>query len=226
MKKFLTISLAAFVVVALTAGVAVAERALTVSAPASVTYLKPFKVRVATGESAAESFTVQWRYPGDEWKKLRTFSASRAAEATTFSTPAPKISKLAEFRAISATLESAVVTVGVKARMSDPVLPHRVKAGKAVRITGHVWPGHALDTPVVALKIYSWSKSAKEWELSTEITGTVVSRTTLKIDGAKTSACKWGATWTPSAKGRYKIVAVHEDAEHLATSTEERVEVR
>jgi hypothetical protein len=208
-NKFAVLAVVMVAVLAI-ASVAVAELAFSVtSSKASVSYLQPFKITVAASELSTGAITVQYRYPDGAWTKLKTISAERAAEATSYSVtvPASKVKAELGFRAIAGSVESSVTTVTVKARLTKPSLPKgKVRVNKTVVVTGQIKPAHAYGTDAIVLRVY------KAGVLVTEVPGKITSKKAVKTHGASMS--KWAASWKPTEKGVYELVAVHADAAH------------
>ncbi len=125
-KVLISASLAALMVLG-TAAVAIAVPMLSLTATRNVvTYPQPTWLKInAADEGAAVGTTVTVQYlpvGATEWKKFRTVAAVRTAEGTVTVPVAPyMLKKTTAFKAVADGLESEVVTVSVKAKLSAPI---------------------------------------------------------------------------------------------------------
>lgn len=213
MKRAAVLAAAALIVALVAAAVAAAAYSLSVTTSKSViTYHEPFKLAVSTPEPTATPVTVFARSVNTTgWIVLKTFSASRTAEATSLVVGNPRPRVTTAYKAVGGGIESAVVTVSVKAKLFGPVLPHSVRAGRTVVIWGHIWPRHVVGSQPIDLKVYK--RVGDTWVLNQTLKPAIV--------GAKADGAKWKITWTPQAGdvGTWGFRASHEDTAHAYAET-------
>jgi len=215
-KTLLAASLTALILLG-TATAAVAAPTLSLSATRSVvTYPQPTWLKVVAadeGSAVPATVTVQYLPVGaTEWKRLRTVAASHTAEGTVTVPIAPyRLKRTTAFRATAEGLESEVVTVSVKARLSAPVVPARVKAGRRVTVKGFIWPRHAAGSRPVTVSFWKWEGGSWVYK------GAVHPR----IVGSRDDRSKWQFTRRAHAhdKGKWRIQVSHEDAGHVASTS-------
>ncbi len=191
---------------------AFAVTTLTLSATKTeITYPQAtwLKLRASDGEaSTATTVTVQIRPVGAaDWKPYRTVVASRTGEGTVTIPVAPyRLTSNTGFRAIAEGLESEVVTVSVKARLSAPVAPLRVVHGRRVTVQGFIWPAHKLGTRPVKVRVWKWESGA--WVAKGHLHP--------KIVGRRYDRSRWAFTrWVGKAdKGTWRLQVSHEDEKH------------
>ena len=213
-KVLISASLAALMVVG-TAAVAIAAPILSLTATRDVvTYPQPTWLKVNAsdeGASVATTGTIQYLPIGaTEWKKLRTVAASRTAEGTVTVPVAPYwLKSTTAFKATAEGLESEVVTVSVRARLSAPIAPRTVKAGRHVTIRGFIWPRHAAGSRPVEVKFWKWESG--DWVYKGSAHPKIVRRWG---DGSK-----WQFTRHVHGadKGKWRMQVYHEDAKHVAS---------
>jgi hypothetical protein len=215
-KTLLAASLAALMLLG-SAAAAIAAPMLSLSATRTVvTYPQPTWLKInAADEGAAVPTTVTVQYlpvGATEWKTLRTVAASRTAEGTVTVPVSPyRLRKTTAFKAVAEGLESEVVTVSVKARLSAPVVPAKVKAGRHVTVKGLIWPRHAVGSRPVTVKFWKWENG--DWVYK----GAVHPRIVGKYDDRS----KWQFTRHVHAhdKGKWRIQVSHEDADHVESTS-------
>ncbi len=218
-KVLISASLAALMVLG-TAAVAIAAPMLTLSTTRSVvTYPQPtwLKVNVADeGAAVGTTVTVQYLPVGaSEWKKLRAVAAARTAEGTVTVPVAPYwLKKTTAFRAVAEGLESDVVTVSVKAKLSAPMAPAKVKAGRHKHLTvrGFIWPRHSAGSRPVEVKIWKWEGG--NWVYKGSVHPKIVHN--------KGDRSKWQFTRHVHAhdKGKWRLQVYHEDTQHVASKSQ------
>lgn len=219
-SSFVLAALLAIVLLATTAAYAVQVLTVTPSTT-SIVYRSPLKLTIASTEMTFSPIALQMRYPGEDWKTIRTVSASRALEATSFPFNV-KPRGNAEFKAVQGGVESSVATVSVKALLKRPVLRRTVKAGRSVRIQGWIYPRHAKGTEIT-VQTYRYSSVSGAYEPAGTITGVVTSHR------KGVQASKWVYTWRTATddKGKWRFVATHEDVMHAPSmSPTARITVR
>lgn len=200
-----------------TAAAAFAAPMLSLSPTRSVvTYPQPTWLKVSAadeGVAVPTTVTVQYLPVGaTAWKNFRTLPASRTAEGTVTVSVAPYwLKKTTAFRAIAEGLESEIATVSVKARLSAPVVPAKVKAGRRVTVKGFIWPRHAVGSRPVEVKFWKWESG--QWTYKGSVHP--------KIVGKNGDRSKWQFTRYvgSKAKGKWRIQVSHEDAEHVASTS-------
>ncbi|TLM78823.1 MAG: hypothetical protein FDZ75_09000, partial [Actinobacteria bacterium] len=194
-------------VVALAAAAAVAAPTLSIKASKSViTYREPLKLTVSASETTATTTTVQYLYAGTvDWKVLRTFTASQSAAATQLVIGNARPTGNVSYKAVRGSLESTIATVAVKARLAGPVMPRVVKANRAVLISGHIWPRHAMGSKPIVLVGSRYDLGTNAWVPKVTLMPTIVAK--------HDESSKWTISWTPSGadKGLWKFEASHED---------------
>ncbi len=194
---------------------AFATPALSLSAKrASVTYPQPdwLIVRAGDGDVAVPTtVTVQYRPIGtDTWATLRIVPASRAAEGTfTVTVPPYRLKMITGFRAIAEGLESDVVTVSVKARLSAASAPAKVREGRKLTIHGKIWPRHAVGSKPVTVRVWKWEDGA--WAEKGSLHPAIVSK--------QAYSSKWQIKIKAitAEKGTYRLRVYHEDTRHEAS---------
>ncbi len=220
MKRTVRIALSMSLVAALvlgTAAVAFATPALTLaSTRAEVTYPQPTRLKLVAadeGVAVATTVTVQYRPIGtDEWKTLRTVSASRTAEGTvTVTVPPYKLKSITGFRAVAEGLESEVTTVAVKARLSMAHHSRQAKAGRTIKFKGNIWPRHAKGSTPVTVTMWKWDKGG--WVEMGTVQPTIWGHT------AESSKWRFARTFFAEDKGKWRFQVTHEDEKHAASTS-------
>ncbi len=209
-------SLAALMLLA-TAATAIAAPMLSLSATRSVvTYPQPTWLKLNAsdnGASVATTVAVEYQPIGaTEWKRFRTISASRTAEGTVTVPVAPYWLKgTTAFRAVAQGLESETVNVSVKARLSAPIAPRTIKAGRRVTVRGFIWPRHAVGSRPVVVKLWKWESG--RWVYKGHVHPKIVRR---YGDGSK-----WQFTKKVHGhdKGKWRVRVYHEDQKHVASAS-------
>ncbi len=206
--------------------------------PSVVTY--PHMSRVFVGldgfASSPATVTVQYRrVDGGTWTDWsgRRITAKRSDDATSFSFTAtpPWLNQTTEFRAIvSGVATSAVATVTVKARVSQPQVVFsqpRKKTPRAVQFRGLIWPVHTKGTDVVTLKFSKLVNRTWVEQPSMTLTAKISKwKYWLPWTGRQSDyASKWQVTVPMSAFGstnprtRWAVQASHADTAHAASES-------
>ena len=214
-KLVVGVGLAAVMLLA-TVAMAFAVPMLSLTATKSVVtypHMTSLKLRAADGDtSTATTVTVQYRPVGaPDWKKFRTISASRTGEGTvTIAVPPTFLKSTTGFRAIATEgLESSVVTVTVKAKLSKAIAPATIRGRRCVTVRGFIWPAHAVGTRPVTVKVWKWENGA--WVLK--------ARLHPKIVGKHGDRSMWAFTKKVSKadKGKWRLQVSHVDAKHACS---------
>lgn len=210
------LSLAALMVFA-TAATALGAPVLSLSATRDVvTYPQPTWLKVAAtdgGVSVPTTVTVQYRaLGGTTWKSLRTLSAEQAAEGTLTVPVSPSRLKVnTEFRAIAEGLESSIVNVSVKARLSRAIAPKKTKAGRSIKVRGFIWPRHAAGSRPVDVKVWKWEDG--EWVQKATVKPKIVRKY------GDSSKWQFKVRTKAADKGKWRVRVYHEDAGHIASES-------
>jgi hypothetical protein len=224
-KRSLIVVVVATLVVAALAAFAIAE-----PAPATLTATKTLVTYPQSSTLISQVTTagyIMQRVAGaSDWT---TFAA--VGEGETSISVKPKYTTAYQVVAgVASDVQSEVVTIGVKAKLTKPQIGKRNVGhkGHGIVVKGNVQP---LFAGTVDLTFYRWEKvttyvptlAANGKAGSKKVTknqwvqhGDSVS-VTLKRQNSQMS--KWSYKWTPSAKGTWKVVVSQSDVAHELSST-------
>ncbi len=215
-------------------GVALAAQMLKVTAtPQVITYPHITRLTIEASEAAPATITVRYAYEDARdasgslvWQEYRkSIAASRAAEATTIMMPF-KPSRNVWIVAEQAGVMSAEITVGVKARLSKPIMPSVVRQDRSARVFGFIWPRHRAGSKPVVVKLEKGVRGEGGWSWSEVASFEPTIHAHFKLVNGWAPS-DWGSRWmmriSPADLGLtptlYRMKAYHEDAGHVASAS-------
>jgi len=213
-KRILLVTLLAVALTISAGAIAQADTALTLSAnPLVITYPHSAVLTVGFPSSDPATATILKMPAGaTEWTTMTVV----ATTATPTVTVKPKTTTA--YKAWIEGVESAPVTVTVRAKLTKPQLPGSIRKGHTITVKGTLQPagevGATVDVDIYKMVTTYVRVGVGHLKKSTAWVLYTTQVVPLKAIKHSTITSAWSFRWAPTELGQYKLVVSHEDLGH------------